>query len=71
MQSIFEFIAKNIQKTSSLNNVDKNKVLLNFGNFKDDLKWNLKLLSAIVIGTVSFNAIWYLGTAVDVLGGHM
>jgi len=29
----------------------------------------MKLIVGIIVGTLSVNAIWYLGTAAEVLGG--
>jgi hypothetical protein len=43
---------------------------LKFSNFRKNLKWNLKIVAGIVVGTISISAVWYLGTAADVLGGH-
>lgn len=71
MQYLFEVTISNGYNSFSLNITSKIVDILNFNNFKTDLKWNLKLITGIVIGTISINAIWYLGAAVDVLGGHM
>ncbi|HEX7178541.1 MAG TPA: hypothetical protein VF220_02375 [Nitrososphaeraceae archaeon] len=39
-------------------------------SLKKNLYWNYKIIECVILGTVSISALYYLGTAVDVLGGH-
>jgi hypothetical protein len=41
-----------------------------FENFRKNLYWNMKLVICVVMGAASISALYYLGTAADVLGGH-
>jgi len=36
----------------------------------DKVKWNIKLLGAVFVGTASLTALMYLGQAIDVMGKH-